>query len=339
MVAPKNNSPAPERVAWIQARFLLVQRLRDVLSRRGYLQVDTPVVLPAPATDPFIQPLSLRTQVPGSAAPRDFYLRTSPEFELKCLLALGFPAVFEVGSVFRDGDLGDHHNPEFLMAEWYRTGWTYRELMDELIEILRDVLVSASSVPVPFSLPEEVPKLTIDDLFGRCTGIAVSEFQNGESLWDEARRRGLVEEASSRAFHEVFSWLWVQHVDAYLAGVEAVLLVDWPVALAELALVHPENPALACRFELVARGIELANGYSELTSPDEYRARFSSDLRYREERELESLPMPEDFLDGIASGLPKSAGVSLGVDRLAMLACGLDDIHSLRRWSWRSLVS
>lgn len=255
MTASTHQTTADDRRDWIRARFLLVDRLRDVLRGRGYLQVDTPVLLPAPATDPFIAPLSLAAEVPGRTGRRAFYLRTSPEFELKCLLALGLPAVFEIGRVFRSGDLGGHHNPEFLMAEWYRTGWTYRELMDEMLEILRDVLAPGPHNPAGFVFPEEVPRRTIDELFSRCTGIAVSELQDGEALWDEARRRGLVEDGSPRTFHEVFSWLWVEHVDPYLAEVDAVLLVDWPAALAELALVHPENPKLACRFELVLRGI------------------------------------------------------------------------------------
>jgi elongation factor P--(R)-beta-lysine ligase len=338
MSAPKHPH-LEDRRAWIRARFLLVDRLRDVLRDRGYLQVDTPALLPAPATDPFVTPLALAAEVPGRSEPRTLYLRTSPEFELKCLLALGFPAVFEIGRVFRSGDLGALHNPEFLMAEWYRTGWTHCQLMDELVDVLRDVLAPGPHAPAGFSLPADVPRLSIDELYSRCTGIAVSELQDGEALWDEARRRGLVEDGSPRAFHEVFSWLWVEHVDADLAEVDAALLVDWPAALAELASVDSENPALACRFELVVRGIELANGYSELTSPDEVRERFAADLRERRERGLASLPMPEDFLAGIGDGLPASAGVSLGVDRLAMLACGRRSIHDLLRWSWHRVPS
>ncbi|MFH1132755.1 MAG: elongation factor P--(R)-beta-lysine ligase [Pseudomonadota bacterium] len=335
-MSDKGSSLNPvDRLDHIRARFSLIQRLRDVLCKKGYLQVDTNCLIPEASPDPFITPFSAEAKVRGMKNPRTFYLRTSPEFELKCLLARGFEAIFEIARVFRQGDLGNLHNPEFCMAEWYRTGWSHLELMDELVEILNEVLEPGSRSG--FLLPNEIPMISVDDLFVECTSIAVCEYQEDEQLWEQARSKDLVEKDSPREFTEVFSWLWAEHLEKHLCQMEAIFVVDWPGKLAELAQIKKSDPRIANKFELMVRGVELANGYSELTSPDEYRKRFEANLEHRKKAGLPILPLPEHFIYGIKEGLPPSAGVSLGVDRLAMLASGSETVHNQLNWSWRNL--
>lgn len=298
--------PVAPRVELIRRRFELVARLRGELSSRGYQEVDTPLLLEAAGTDPFIEPIPAQlrpTWNPGVPA-RPLYLHTSPELEMKRLLCLGFPAIFQVGHVFRQGDLSPWHEPEFTMAEWYRVGWSAESLAAELIEVCRVLL------PLP-----TVHQLTVEQLCGR----PLLDLQEGTDL---SAALGGPEEP----FVHAFSRLWLERVEPRLVELGAVLVTDWPAALSMLARRRPEDPRVAERFELVVNGVELANGFGELTDPAEQRSRFEADLRQREAEGLPRAPMPERFLQALRAGIPPCAGVALGVDRLIALALGAEGL-------------
>jgi len=298
--------PAAARVEAIRRRFELVARLRAELGARGYLEVDTPLLLEAAGTDPFIEPIpaELRPTWNPQLGERTLYLHTSPELELKRLLCLGFPAIFQVGHVFRQGDLSPWHEPEFCMAEWYRVGWSAAQLADELIEVCAQIM------PLP-----EVHRLSVEQL----CGVDLLDLQEGPAL---SRALGWPEEP----FVHAFSRLWLERVEPRLVELGAVLVVDWPAALSMLARRRPEDPRVAERFELVVHGVELANGFGELTDPVEQRARFQADLAMRAVEGLPAAPMPERFLAALAAGIPPCAGVALGVDRLIALALGVEGV-------------
>lgn len=319
------------------ARFHLLRKLKDALLQRGYLEVDTAQLLPEVGTDPFVDPMNVHVGFGGRKS--TCYLHTSPEFELKRLLASGFESVFEVCHVFRGGDFSKLHNPEFCMAEWYRAGWTYKNLMEELESILSEVFEPGPHRPADFKWPSKIKRMSIDQLFDRCLRLPVSSYQGEGELWEVAHRQGLVDKTSPKSFSQVFSWLWVEHIDPYLAKRGAIYLIDWPTALAELARCHPDNPQLAERFELVYKGIELANGYQELTDPVDCLERFKNDLAVRSHEKLPAIPLPTNFVSNVCHALPFCAGLSLGVDRVAMLACGVDNIHDVLSWSFQSFDS
>ncbi|NOY27782.1 MAG: EF-P lysine aminoacylase GenX, partial [Oligoflexia bacterium] len=225
-----------------------------------------------------------------------------PELELKRLLALGFPAIFQVGHVFRQGDWSDLHEPEFTMAEWYRVGFDAAQLAAETVAICTELA----------DLPP-VSQRTVAGLCRELAGIEVLDLQAGFEL---SRALGGTEEP----FVHAFSRLWVERVEPALAQQGAVLVTRWPVALGMLARRAPDDPRVAERFELVVRGVELANGFAELTDPVEQRARFQQDRAQRRSEGLCDAPTPERFLRALEAGLPPCAGVAVGVDRLAMIA-------------------
>lgn len=294
------------RVPAIADRFARVEALRRALAARGYQEVDTPLLLDAAGTDPFIEPIPARLRPTWNPAAPDGerFLHTSPELEMKRLLALGFPAVFQLCHVFRQGDLSPLHEPEFLMAEWYRVGWDDRQLAAELVEVCQEV---GGLGPVV--------ERTVAALCEEVAGVDVLALQEGARL---ARALG----APDEPFVHAFSRLWVERVEPLLAGMGGVLLTRWPAALGMLARRDPDDPRVALRFELVVDGIELANGFAELTDPVEQRARFQADRAQRRAEGLPDAPMPERFLRALEAGLPPCAGVAVGVDRLAMVAAG-----------------
>ncbi len=290
----------------VAARFAMVARLRSSLQARGYQEVDTPLLLEAAGTDPFIDPVPARLAPTWNpmAPEGTAWLHTSPELELKRLLALGFPAIFQVGHVFRQGDLSPWHEPEFTMAEWYRVGWGATELGAEVAELACLLLDrSADSLQVR----------TVADLCEEYVGVDVLALQEGDAL---SRALG----GPPEPFVHAFSRLWVDAVEPRLAGLGAVLVTRWPAALSMLARLDPGDPRVALRFELVVDGVELANGFEELTDPVEQRARFDADRRLRAAEGQPDMPVPERFIAALEAGIPPCAGVALGVDRLVALS-------------------
>lgn len=309
---PAALGAASGRIPAIAARFALVRALRQALQDRGYQEVTVPQTLEAAGTDPFIEPVPVRLAATWNpAAPTgDAWLHTSPELELKRLLALGFPAIYQLGPVFRQGDLSPLHEPEFLMAEWYRVGWSADDLAAEVGEVVVALLGGDRPPPAVH---------TVADLCARAVGVDVLALQQGDEL---ARALG----TPAEPFVHAFSRLWVDRVEPLLADMGAVLLTRWPAALGMLARLDPDDPRVALRFELVVDGLELANGFEELTDPAEQRRRFQADLDRRAADGLPAAPMPERFLRALDAGLPPCSGVALGVDRLAMLASGADSL-------------
>lgn len=282
-------------------RMALEQDLRQALIRRGYQEVSTPILVPAPGTDPHLEAFrtdycpALDRTVPAAA----FYLHTSPELAMKRLLVQGMKAIFQITKVFRQGELSPLHQPEFTLAEWYRVGWTYQELMDEVESLIRELLGDSLKYQGrTFDLAKPFPRVSVAAAFQQAAGVDLFGAPFSE---------------------EDYFRLMVEKVDPWLAGQGPVFLYDYPAAQAILARRKSSAPEVAERFELFLAGLELANGFSELTDAAEQRRRFQADLEKRRRRGLPLYPWPEAFLRALDQGLPECAGVALGVDRLAML--------------------
>jgi len=290
-----------------RARMRLVTCLRASLQRRGYQEVITGCLQESAGPDPEIEPFSVpyRPRMEPEPGARTLFLHPSPEFAMKRLLCRGLPAIYQLGPAFRQGELGPGHAPEFLMAEWYRAGWNYRDLMAEVEAVVTETVGGEVYVNGrKLRLEPPFPRLSVSEALA-AAGVKQSELQGA----DERERR--------ERFYHVF----VDRLEPWLARQGALFLADFPPELALLARLGPGG--LAERFELIVAGVELANGATELYAAADYRRRFERDRAIRAASGKPDLPLPAAFLRDLDEfGLPDCAGVAVGVDRLAQLAAG-----------------
>lgn len=296
--------------ARLKARAGLLRDIREFFSNRGVMEVETPLISKAGNTDPEIQ--SIRTS-DGK------YLRTSPEFALKRLLAAGNGDIYELGRVFRAGESGRSHNPEFTMLEWYRIGFDYHRLMDEVAELVRHCAHGVFD-----QWPQQ--KLSYRQLFLQY--LDLDPFMaNEQHLCSKAKEHGIDDIELDRN-----QWLdlLISMVIQPALPVECLTFVyDFPIEQAALSRIRQGSPPLAERFELFLGRTELVNGYQELTDPEEQRQRFNSDNSQRKQSGLDCPEIDDHLLDAIEYGLPECSGVALGVDRLLMAICGAGSINEV----------
>jgi lysyl-tRNA synthetase class 2 len=291
----------------LRRRALLLARVREFFAARGVLEVETPVLSAGAVTDPQID--SLCTAVRGFAAP--LFLGTSPEFAMKRLLAAGSGDIFQVCKVFRDGEIGRWHNPEFTLVEWYRLGFDDTALMDEVEALLRHLLEPGRRLAA-------AERLSYAAALERHAGVDLSGAGDAE-LEAAARAHGIVCDAALD--RDARLDLLMGLVVGPKLGIERPSFIcDYPASQASLARLKPGAPPVAARFELYLDGIELANGFHELADAAEQRARFAQDLATRRARGRGEPPPDLRLLAALQSGLPECAGVALGFDRLAALA-------------------
>jgi lysyl-tRNA synthetase class 2 len=286
----------------LHLRAVLIQALRTFFIDRGYLEVETPIRIPAPAPEAHIVPLTSE----------GWFLQTSPELCMKRLLAAGIPKIFQLCKCFRKGERGDRHLPEFTMLEWYAAQSDYRDLMADCEALLRHLAAAMGKSGVlewqgrRIDLGPEWERITVAEAYRRYAPCTV----------EEALRK------------DQFDEMLVEYVEPHLGMATPTFLYDYPAALGALARLSPTDPTVAERFELYVAGLELANGFSELVDPVEQRARFLAEQEAIRLQGRASGPMPEVFLDSLES-MPPAAGIALGVDRLVMLFAGADDIDQV----------
>lgn len=292
-------------------------RIRAFFDASDVLEVDTPVLSAAAPTEPRVEPG--RARILGE--PR--FLQTSPEFPMKRLLAAGIGDCWQLARVFRDGEYGRWHQPEFDLLEWYRVGFDHHELMDEVEAVIAAALTPVRRVPAADRIPYA-------EAFRRHAAVdpltaGVGELRAAADAHGLAPVPGLGEDDRD-------GWL-----DRLLTGVVAprfapdrlTFLYDWPASQAALARIDTHDPRVAARFEAFWGELELANGFHELADAAEQRARFEAENERRRGEGAEPLPLDEYLLAALAAGLPDCAGVAVGFDRLVMLAAGADTIDAV----------
>ena len=307
----------------LRLRATLLTQIRAFFAARAVLEVETPVLSRAAGTELHLH--SFTTQYCGPSAPPDgrLYLHTSPEYSMKRLLAAGSGSIYQISKVFRDGEAGRRHNPEFTLLEWYRTGFDYLRLMDEVEALVVSVLQERLSL-------RETQRLSYRDAFLRYAGTDPHTAATA-ALAECARRHGITAPADmENAERTPWLDLLMTHVIEAQLGRDCLCFVyDYPADQASLARIRPGAPAVAERFELYVQGVELANGFRELADSAEQRRRFEQDNVARKARGLPLLPIDERLLAALAHGLPDCAGVALGFDRLMMLAAGASAIQDV----------
>jgi elongation factor P--(R)-beta-lysine ligase len=293
----------------LERRAAMLAAARKFFADRGVLEVETPILSAAAASDPQIE--SLRTQIAGVPAPA--YLCTSPEFAMKRLLAAGSGDIYQICKVFRDAERGRWHNPEFTMIEWYRLGFDDAALMTEVEKFIGDVLA-------PCRLLEPAERLSYAAALQRHAGVDADRASDGD-LGAAAARHGIV--CHAELDRDARLDLLMGMVAGPLMGRgRPTFVYDYPASQAALARLKPSRvPPVAARFELYLDGLELANGFHELGSSGEQRARFTRDLTVRGMRGQAQPPVDEHLLAAL-DALPECAGVALGFDRLVAIAVG-----------------
>lgn len=307
--------PGASRQA-IEARARLLADIRLFFSQRKVLEVETPVLSRAGNNDPNIQ--SIPTD-----SPRRKYLRTSPEYAMKRLLASGIGDIYELGRVFRAAEKGRHHNPEFTMLEWYRLGMSYLDLADEVIELLRHCAHGAFD-------DWPVIRTEFRSLFLQHTGLDPFNCNETE-LANCAMERGIL--AGPLAQLEWIDLIMAEVVQPALPGESFTIVHEFLPEQAALARIRDGSPAVAERFEVYLNQSELANGYQELTDANEQLRRFEQENRWQEARGEDTAPIDMQLIAALHHGLPECSGVALGTDRLLMAITRLDQIDAVLAFS------
>lgn len=309
-------------LATLQKRAQLLQDIRQFFATRQVIEVDPPLLCDGVATDPGLQAFAVNT-----ASHEEKYLQTSPEFAMKRLLAAGSGAIYSLGKAFRKGELGAKHNPEFTMLEWYRPGWDHFQLIEEVDALLQAILKS-----------QPAKLTTYLALFEQYFNIH-PHLASTAQLQSIALTKGWIDELVPDLDKD--GWLdllFTQGIEPYLTGSSPVVILEYPASQASLSRIKtvgdPVSFEVAERFEFYYQGMELANGYYELTCPDEQRSRFEQDLAKRKILQLPELPVDRALLAALSAGLPSCAGVALGVDRLLMLKLKQTHINQVLPFGW-----
>jgi lysyl-tRNA synthetase class 2 len=313
---------------FLTARSAITRAVRTWFDEQGFAEVETGILQISPGNETHLHaPRTELKRADGTFAPR--YLRTSPEFACKKLLAAGEARIFEFARVFRDRERGDLHLPEFTMLEWYRAAAAYDAVMTDSVVVIAHAAQATGierfsfrgRVADPFAEPELI---TVAAAFERFAGIdLLGTVAGGKGDRDAlaAAARSRVRISDDDTWSDIFSKVLVEHVEPNLGQGRLTVLFEYPAPESALARTKPSDPRVAERFEIYACGVEIANGFGELTDAGEQRLRFMQAMDEKQRRYGERYPLDEEFLDAVAA-MPEASGVALGFDRLVMLASG-----------------
>jgi lysyl-tRNA synthetase class 2 len=358
------------------ARGRILGAVREFFAEEGFIEVQTPALQVSPGLEPHLKAFATLLHDPRDGVAHRRYLHTSPEFAMKKLLAggagNGFERIWQLAPVFRDGERGATHHPEFAMLEWYRAGATYCDLMDDCERLLRRAAAASALAPTP-TLPRQrgremaiagaqdalpppptgegrggglawqgrtadprqpFERLSVAEAFARHAGLDILATAPDPAHPDFALLAAAagavgVTPHPGDDWEDLYFRVFLDRIESNLGIGAPTILYDYPVSMAALSRRKPDDPRLAERFELYVCGLELANAFQELTDPAEQRTRFLADQARKQVLYGETYPIDEDFLAALDHGLPESAGIALGFDRLVMLCTGAAHIEEV----------
>ena len=335
--APQHSSPLtlPGRV---RKRAQIIAALRRHFDAQGFVEVDTPIAMTAPAPEPHIEAplLSLRL---GDGPPVTRYLQPSPELPMKRLLATGLDRIYQVAAVFRDGDHGPHHRPEFRLLEWYRKNAPWDVLLDDCESLITEAAHAAGhprNIPYQgkvLELHRPFKRLTVEQAFSEYLGFSILD-AHSPTLLRAALRRADIHHRRTDSWEELFHRAWLSRIEPRLCEApRPVFVTHYPASLSALSRIDPQDPRVCERFELFMGGLELANGFGELVDSRQQRARFIRDRTHRRQLGMHDYPLDERFLAALDE-IDSAAGIALGIDRLLMLLLDLNDIDEAWCLPW-----
>ena len=330
---------------YLEARSRLIKAVRTHFDGQGFYEVETPILQVSPVMDTHIH--AFKTEVLGTdlKAERDLYLHTSPEFAMKKLMVAGIEKMYQICHVFRNGESSSRHSCEFTMIEWYRANAGYRDIMDDCVELLRNCAKTLDIKEYRYKGHSADPFaewqiISVVEAFEEYAGIDLGRYlpphnppslEGGNCLkkFAKAAKAAGIRVTPEDRWDDIFFAVMDAKIEPHLGMGAPCILYDYPASMASLSRKKPEDPRFAERFELYVCGLELANAFGELTDAAEQRERFIEEMALKNELYGEQYPIDEDFLAALEHGLPESGGIALGIDRLAMLATGAEDINQV----------
>jgi lysyl-tRNA synthetase class 2 len=303
----------------LRQRARMLEKTRRFFADRNVLEVETPVLCKGIGTDPNLEFFS--TRYLNGQQSTNYFMQTSPEFCMKRLLAAGSGSIYQICKAFRNGESGRFHNPEFTLLEWYRVGFDLAQLMDEVSDLIK-VLFDDTLI--------EVEKISYRDIFYRHTSLDPLVFDL--ESWSQCARRFQLADADEICADN--HALWLDFLFSFLVqpqlGRQSICQVyDYPACQSSLAEVNRKDPRIVDRVEVFFRGIELGNGYFELTDVEEQQNRFEKEREIRRQRGIKVPDLDRRFLAAVKSGLPRCSGMAIGLDRLLMLMTGSAGINEV----------
>lgn len=297
--------------SYLEKRAEIIKTLRMFFDSRDFMEVHTPALQVCPVMDAHIHAFKTVRYDVGRGCSQEMYLHTSPEFDMKKLLAAGMERIYQMCPVYRNAEGSPKHSPEFMILEWYRSGADYRVLMDDCEELLRVT-----------GLCDSLDRISVEEAFKKYAAIDL--IQDRDKFAALAQGIG-VRVVDTDRWDDIFHAVMADRIEPQL---KKTILYDYPVSMAALSRKKEDDSRYAERFELYVNGVELANAFSELTDSKEQRRRYEEEMRVKQALYGEVYPPDEDFFAAL-DHMPESAGIALGVERLIMLAAGALDIHDV----------
>ena len=333
-----------ERLPALRVRNNVAVSTRQFFAEREFVEVETPALQVSPGMEPHLTAFATQLFEPfAEADTRTLYLHTSPEFAMKKLLTGGMEKIFQLARVWRNGERSSTHHPEFTMLEWYRANAAWRDIAEDCEALVKAAVLQTQ--PNAGSCQFNWRGVTCDPLASwhyLCVAEAFEQYcdidilatapdpRNPDAalLLAEAQRAGIRVDPEDQ-WDEIFFRLFLEKIEPNLGIGAPTVLYDWPLSMAALARQNPDDSRVAERFEIFVCGVELANGFGELTDAVEQRRRFEAEIARKQEIAGYSYPIDEDFLEALASGMPEASGIALGFDRLVMLCAGTETIEDV----------
>ncbi|MGH1376895.1 MAG: EF-P lysine aminoacylase EpmA [Alphaproteobacteria bacterium] len=323
-----------EKRDFLLMRARVLKALRLFFEGRDFLEVQTPALQVCPVMDAHIHAFATDIKAQDRVVSSRMYLHTSPEFDMKKLLVAGLERIYQICPVFRNAEGSKTHSPEFTLLEWYRAGANYRVLMDDTVDMLRYVAESLDVKSYTHGGKTSDPFgnwdiISVQDAFMKYAKIDLLECLGKRDEFALMAQAIGIRVIESDAWDDIFHAIMSEKIEPFLGFGVPSILYDYPISMAALSRKKESDPRFAERFEVYICGIELANAFSELTDAQEQRRRYEEEMQIKEELYGESYPADEEFFKALEYGIPESAGIALGIDRLIMLACGAKDIDDV----------
>ncbi|MDR3450685.1 MAG: EF-P lysine aminoacylase EpmA [Alphaproteobacteria bacterium] len=322
------------RRPFLETRGRVLRAARSYFEDQGFTEVETPALQISPGNETHLHAFATLYTDLMNGEKQTYYLHTSPEFAMKKLLVAGLPKIFQIAHVFRNGERSSRHHPEFSMLEWYRAGGRLSDIKQDCIDLVRatakvagrTVFAAQGMTCDPFA---EWESIGVPEAFRRYAGIDLMATGTDAALLAPQVAKAGLRLSPGDTWEDLFFRVMGEKIEPFLGKDRPAFLCDYPVGMAALARPKRDDPRLAERFELYICGYELANAFDELTDAAEQKKRFEADMAAKERLYGERYPIDADFIAALEHGMPESAGIALGFDRLAMLCAGTEEISEV----------